>query len=78
MIEEIVWVRTTAMVINSFHGGEQGEKLAPLPRLWPNLVVRALSARHYDFGAASKFYDDEMKVRDAASMARVLVWPDKF
>jgi hypothetical protein len=56
------------VVINAVHDVKQGEKLAPLPRLWPNLVVRALSARHYDFGATSKFYDDEMKVRDKASV----------
>lgn len=69
--EEIVGLGTNAMLINAVRDGEQGEKLAPLPRLWPNLVVRALSARHYDFGAASEFYDDEMKVRDEASMVRV-------
>jgi hypothetical protein len=30
---------------------------APLPRKWPEMVVRVVQARDYNFGAASDFYD---------------------
>ena len=39
---------------------------ATLPRIWPNLVVRCISARNYDFGPGSSFYDKEMQTWAAA------------
>lgn len=39
---------------------------AILSRTWPNLVVRCMSARNYDFGPASSFYDKEMQSWAAA------------
>lgn len=42
-------------------GGEDGQVAAPLWLTFQSLIVRVMSARSYDFGMASSFYDVEMQ-----------------
>ncbi len=46
--------------------GDVEEAVVPLWTTFQNLVVRVMSARNYDFGMASSFYDREMMALSAA------------
>lgn len=57
-------------------GRQEGEP-APLWRMWQRLTaVRVLSARNYDFGAASRWYDADMRALEAAEHGLLALVPE--